>query len=174
VVCFVWPNSVTAQQIGSGLNGLGIGSFALDWATISSFRGSPLAVPLFSLVNAAVGFFLYLYVLIPIAYWGTNAYDAKTFPFFSSGSYANDGSPYDIKRILSPGLLTLDLDAYNSYSKLHLSIMMAMTTAMGFAVIGAATTHLLLFHGKYATQSLRHPSPICFFFMESMPCKALR
>ncbi|CAK9222815.1 unnamed protein product [Sphagnum troendelagicum] len=152
VVCFVWPHSVTAQQIGSGLNGLGIGSFALDWATVSSFRGSPLAVPLFSLVNAAVGFFLYLYVLIPIAYWGTNAYDAKTFPFFSSGSYANDGSCYDIKRILSPGLLALDLDAYNSYSKLHLSIMMAMTTAMGFAVIGAATTHFLLFHGKELVQ----------------------
>ncbi|KAL0366347.1 UNVERIFIED_CONTAM: Oligopeptide transporter 4 [Sesamum radiatum] len=31
-VCWVFPHSVTAQQIGSGLNGLGVGAFTLDWA----------------------------------------------------------------------------------------------------------------------------------------------
>ncbi|KAF9601996.1 hypothetical protein IFM89_024542, partial [Coptis chinensis] len=34
-VCWIWKNSVVAQQIGSGLHGFGIGSFALDWPTIT-------------------------------------------------------------------------------------------------------------------------------------------
>ncbi|KAJ6966066.1 hypothetical protein NC652_003830 [Populus alba x Populus x berolinensis] len=36
-VCWIWKRSITAQQIGAGLNGLGIGSFGLDWATVASF-----------------------------------------------------------------------------------------------------------------------------------------
>ncbi|KAK6149635.1 hypothetical protein DH2020_017160 [Rehmannia glutinosa] len=31
-VCWVWPHSITAQQIGSGYHGLGVGAFTLDWA----------------------------------------------------------------------------------------------------------------------------------------------
>ncbi|PQQ20305.1 oligopeptide transporter 1-like [Prunus yedoensis var. nudiflora] len=49
IVCFIWKNSITAQQIGSGMNGLGIGSFGLDWSTIAGFLGSPLATPGFAI-----------------------------------------------------------------------------------------------------------------------------
>jgi len=147
VACFLWPRSVTAQQIGSGLTGLGVGSFSLDRATISAFRGSPLGVPFFALANAAVGFILYLYVIIPVAYWGVNLYEATKFPIFSSRSFADTGAPFDVRRVLTKEF-TLNLGAYNEYSKLHLSILYAMTNAMGFAVIGAALTHVILFHGK--------------------------
>lgn len=146
VACLLWPKSVTAQQIGSGLKGLGIGSFALDWATIAAFRGSPLGVPFFALANAAVGFMLYLYVVIPIMYWG-NIYEATKFPLVSSGSFADNGSTYSIHKVMSTDL-TLNMAAYQNYSKLHLSILYAMTNAMSFAVIGAAMTHVILFHGK--------------------------
>ena len=46
-ICWVFPNSVFAQQLGSGLYGLGIGSIGLDWASVSSYLGSPLASPWF-------------------------------------------------------------------------------------------------------------------------------
>ena len=152
VACILWPTSVTAQQLGSGLKGLGIGSFSLDWATISSYRGSPLGVPFFALANAAVGFILYLYVIIPIAYWGINLYDATKFPIFSSSTFADNGTKFDIHRVLNTDL-TLDSRAYEDYSKLHLSVLYAMTNAMGFAVIGAALTHVILFYGKYVISS---------------------
>ncbi|KAE8666446.1 Oligopeptide transporter 5 [Hibiscus syriacus] len=42
-------NSIPIQQIGSGLNGFGIGSFGLDWATVAVFLGSPLATPFFAI-----------------------------------------------------------------------------------------------------------------------------
>ena len=45
IACWIWKNSVTTQQIGSGLKGLGIGSFSLDWAIVSSYIRIPLATP---------------------------------------------------------------------------------------------------------------------------------
>ncbi|EOY23634.1 Oligopeptide transporter 1 isoform 2 [Theobroma cacao] len=57
-VCWLAPKSILVQQLGSGLHGLGIGSFGIDWATISSYLGSPLASPWFATANIAVGFFL--------------------------------------------------------------------------------------------------------------------
>ncbi|URE11833.1 oligopeptide transporter [Musa troglodytarum] len=75
-VCWIWKDSITAQQIGSGFHGLGIGSFALDWITISSYVGSPLALPAFVVINMTAGFILILYVLLPLFYWN-NVYDAK-------------------------------------------------------------------------------------------------
>ncbi|KAJ0086588.1 hypothetical protein Patl1_08709 [Pistacia atlantica] len=45
-VCWAFPKSVTAHQIGSGLNGLGIGAFTLDWTAVASFFAKTF--PLFS------------------------------------------------------------------------------------------------------------------------------
>ncbi|KAI3456596.1 hypothetical protein Pfo_013259 [Paulownia fortunei] len=53
-VCWIWKDSVTAQQIGSGLHGLGLGSFAFDWSTVAGFLGSPLATPGFAIINMLV------------------------------------------------------------------------------------------------------------------------
>ncbi|WZZ34911.1 hypothetical protein YC2023_018312 [Brassica napus] len=89
-----------AQQIGSGLHGLGIGAIGLDWSTISSYLGSPLTSPWsvltpnslrFATANVGVGFVLAIYVLIPICYW-LDVYKAKTFPLFSSSLFTNEGS----------------------------------------------------------------------------------
>nr|GEX63099.1 oligopeptide transporter 1 [Tanacetum cinerariifolium] len=49
-------DSFKAQQIGSGLKGYGIGAFGLDWATVASFLGSPLATPGFAMVIPNVCF----------------------------------------------------------------------------------------------------------------------
>jgi hypothetical protein len=47
-VCWVYPKSITMQQIGSGLNGLGVGALTLDWSVVASFLGSPLVSPFFA------------------------------------------------------------------------------------------------------------------------------
>ncbi|CAF1917792.1 unnamed protein product, partial [Brassica oleracea var. botrytis] len=97
-VCWFFPSSVMAQQIGSGLHGLGIGAIGLDWSTISSYLGSPLTSPWFATANVGVGFVLAIYVLIPICYW-LDVYKAKTFPLFSSSLFTNEGSKYNITSI---------------------------------------------------------------------------
>ncbi|KAK6150867.1 hypothetical protein DH2020_015799 [Rehmannia glutinosa] len=37
LLCLAFPKSITAQQIGSGMKGLGIASFTFDWSVVASF-----------------------------------------------------------------------------------------------------------------------------------------
>ncbi|KAJ7963587.1 Oligopeptide transporter [Quillaja saponaria] len=146
-VCWIWKDSITAQQIGSGLNGLGIGSFGLDWSTIAGFLGSPLATPAFAIFNILGGFVLFLYVLVPIAYW-SNSYDARKFPLISSHTFDSTGATYNISRILDEKTFDIDLPSYDSYSKLYLSVLFAFNYGLSFATLTATISHVALFHGQ--------------------------
>ncbi|KFK27168.1 hypothetical protein AALP_AA8G344300 [Arabis alpina] len=147
-VCWIWKSSVTAQIVGSGLNGLGIGSFGLDWATVAGFLGSPLAVPFFAIANVFCGFFIFLYIVLPIFYW-TNAYDAQKFPFYTSHTFDQTGQRYNITRILNEKDFDINLDAYNDYSKLYVSVMFALLYGLSFASLTATISHVTLHDGKF-------------------------
>lgn len=78
----MFPTSVIAQQLGSGLHGLGVGAVGFDWSSVCANLGSPLASPWFATVNIAAGFVIFIYFLTPIAY-SLNIYEARRFPIFS-------------------------------------------------------------------------------------------
>lgn len=146
-VCWIWKNSVTAHQIGSGLRGLGLGSFALDWSTVAGFLGSPLATPAFAVINIMVGFVIILYIIIPIAYW-TNSYEAKKFPIFSAHVFDAAGQPYDVSRVLNETTFQFNQPGYDGYSKINLSIFFVYAYGLSFAVLAATLSHVALFHGR--------------------------
>ncbi|BAT85289.1 hypothetical protein LR48_Vigan03g218100 [Vigna angularis] len=154
VVCLIWNDSITAQQIGSGMNGIGIGSFGLDWNNVAAFLGSPLAVPGFAIVNMLIGFMLDMYVLVPLAYW-SNLYDAKKFPLISSHTFDSTGATYNVTRVLNPRTFDIDLDSYNNYSKIYLSITFAFEYGLSFATLTATISHVVLFHGEIILQTWR-------------------
>ncbi|XP_065041898.1 oligopeptide transporter 5-like [Musa acuminata AAA Group] len=146
-VCWIWKDSITAQQIGSGFNGLGIGSFALDWMTMTSYMDSPLAVPAFVVVNMMAGFILIIYVLVPLSYWN-NAYDAKCFPIFSSSIFDIDGQFYNVSRVLDEKSLTFNEEAYNNYSKLYFSASLMYSYGFTMACFTSSISHVALFYGR--------------------------
>ncbi|CAN6253676.1 unnamed protein product [Urochloa humidicola] len=146
-VCWVFSKSVTAQQLGSGMKGLGLGAFTLDWSTVSSFLFSPLISPFFATVNIFFGYVFFVYLIMPVAYWGFNLYNAKTFPIFSSHLFMSNGTKYDIPSIVN-SQFELDKDAYNQHGKVNLSIFFALTYGFSFATIAATITHVGLFYGK--------------------------
>ena len=146
-VCWVFSKSVTAQQLGSGMKGLGLGAFTLDWTAVSSFLFSPLISPFFATVNVFVGYVLFMYVVMPTAYWGMNLYNAKTFPIFSSHLFASNGSPYKIADIVNQQF-RLDTEAYAKLGRINLSIFFAISYGLNFATIAATITHVGLFYGK--------------------------
>ncbi|TKY62595.1 Oligopeptide transporter 5 [Spatholobus suberectus] len=153
-VCLIWKDSITAQRIGSGMKGLGIGSFGLDWNTVAGFLGSPLAVPGFAIINMLIGFVLYIYVVIPFAYWN-NLYDAKKFPLISSHTFDSTGATYNVTRILNTETFDIDLNSYNNYSKIYLSITFAFEYGLSFATLTATISHVVLFHGETILQMWR-------------------
>ncbi|KAL5719026.1 OPT superfamily [Ranunculus cassubicifolius] len=145
-ICWVFPKSVFAQQLGSGLQGLGIAAIGLDWSSVSSYLGSPLASPWFATANVAVGFFFIMYVLTPITYW-FNLYDAKTYPIFSDGLFTTTGQNYNISSIINDNF-KIDLESYERNGPLKLSTFFAMTYGVGFASLTATVAHVIVFHGR--------------------------
>lgn len=146
-ICYAFPHSVTAQQIGSGMRGLGIGALTLDWSTVASYLYSPLLTPFFAIVNVFVGYALIMYVVIPISYWGLNVYDAKTFPIFSSHLFDARGATYNITEVVNDKF-ELDLAQYDKHGRVHLSTFFALTYGFGFATIAATLSHVALFYGR--------------------------
>lgn len=145
-LCWIFPASILAHQLGSGLRGLGIGAFGFDWSSISSYLGSPLASPWFATANVAIGFVLLLYVIVPIAYW-LNIYNAKTFPIFSDGLFTSTGQKYNVSAITN-SKFQFDADAYERQGPLHLSTLFAISYGFNFACLTATIAHVSLFHGR--------------------------
>ncbi|KAK3022785.1 hypothetical protein RJ639_046887 [Escallonia herrerae] len=145
-ICWLAPKSILVQQLGSGFQGLGIGAIGFDWATISSYLGSPLASPWFATANVAVGFCLVMYVMTPLSYW-FNVYNAKNFPIYSNQLFTFNGSVYNTSAIIDTNF-KLDKGAYAEAGQLHISTFFAMTYGIGFATLSATVVHVLLFHGR--------------------------
>ncbi|VAI22019.1 unnamed protein product [Triticum turgidum subsp. durum] len=141
--CWVWPRSITAQQVGSGYHGLGVGAFTLDWAGISAYHGSPLVAPWASIANTAVGFVMFIYVIVPLCYWRFNTFDARRFPIFSNQLFTSTGQKYDTTKVLTADF-DLNVAAYDSYGKLYLSPLFAISIGSGFLRF-SATVHALSF-----------------------------
>ncbi|KAK3161354.1 hypothetical protein QOZ80_1BG0076070 [Eleusine coracana subsp. coracana] len=146
-VCWVFSKSVTAQQIGSGMKGLGLGAFTLDWTAVSSFLFSPLVSPFFATANILAGFVLFMYVIVPAAYWGLDLYHAGRFPIFSSHLFMFNGRSYDINSIINEKF-EIDMDAYARLGRINMSTFFALAYGLSFAAIAATITHVALFHGK--------------------------
>ncbi|KAJ9174304.1 hypothetical protein P3X46_017341 [Hevea brasiliensis] len=145
-VCWFAPKSVLVQQLGSGMQGLGIGALGFDWSTVASYLGSPLASPWFATANVALGFCAIMYVVVPICYW-LNIYHAKTFPLYSNDLFQGNGEEYDIRSIVN-SKFHLDKNTYASIGPVHLSTFFALTYGFGFATLPATIMHVLLFNGS--------------------------
>ncbi|KAF3951036.1 hypothetical protein CMV_023276 [Castanea mollissima] len=145
-ICWIFPTSVLAQQLGSGLHGLGIGALGFDWSSVSSYLGSPLASPWFATANVAEGFALVMYLIIPTAYW-LNIYKAKTFPIYSDGLFTSTGQSYDVSAIIDSNF-HIDIEAYNREGPLYMSTFFAITYGANFACLAATIVHVFLFHGS--------------------------
>ncbi|XP_059653162.1 oligopeptide transporter 4 [Cornus florida] len=153
-VCWAFSNSVTAQQLGSGMRGLGFGAMTLDWTVVASFLFSPLICPFFAIVNVLMGFVLIIYIFIPIAYWGLDLYNAQRFPIFSSHLFRANGQKYNITAIVNDKF-EIDLLKYDEQGRIHLSMFFALTYGFGFATIASTLTHVGLFYGREIYERFR-------------------
>ncbi|PHT50877.1 Oligopeptide transporter 6 [Capsicum baccatum] len=153
VLCLVFPKSVLAHQLGSGQFGLGIFSFTFDWSVIV-YLGSPLVTPFFAILNILAGYVVIVYIMIPVAYWGLNLYNAKNFPIFSTDLFDGHGQSYNVSAIVNKNF-EIDNVAYEAQGRINLSIMFALAYGLSFATIVATLTHVLLFNGKEIYERFR-------------------
>lgn len=88
-----------------------------------------------------------MYIVLAIFYW-SNAYDAQKFPFYTSQTFDQAGHSYNITCILNEKDFNINLDAYNGYSKLYLSVMFALLNGLSFASLSATISQVALCDGK--------------------------
>lgn len=130
------------------MDGLGLGALTLDWASVASFLSSPLVCPFFAIANVFIGYVFYVWIVMPIGYWGFDLYNASRFPIFSSDLFRADGQTYNITAIVN-NKFELDIPAYEKQGPIHLSMFFALSYGFGFATIAATLTHVALFYGRY-------------------------
>ncbi|KAI7901113.1 OPT family small oligopeptide transporter [Cokeromyces recurvatus] len=145
-VCWIRPSSVVLSQITGSYSGLGVLAVSFDWATITSYLGSPNIVPLFAILNIGFGFVMVAWIIMPILYY-TDVWEAKKFPILTPTLYNNEGEVWDNSLVLNSDRF-LDPELYEKYGPLRMSTFFALAYGISFAGITSVIVHTILYHGK--------------------------
>ncbi|KAK6945862.1 LOW QUALITY PROTEIN: Oligopeptide transporter, OPT superfamily [Dillenia turbinata] len=130
-ICWAFPKSITAQQIGSGMNGLELGAVTLGWTAVASFLSSPLTCPFYVIVNVFLGYTMVIYIL-----------------------FRDQGQTYNISAIVNEKF-EIDLMQYDKQGRIHLSTFFALSNDFGFATVASVLTHVAFFHGREIYEKFR-------------------
>lgn len=144
--CWIKPDNLVLAQLTGSYNGLGMLAVSFDWATITSYLGSPLVVPLFAIINIGVGFVFIAWIIVPALYY-TNVWEAQKFPILTSGLFNAQGEAWNNSLVLTSEKI-LDPVLYEQYGPLRMSSFFAFTYGIGFAGVTSILTHTALYHGR--------------------------
>ncbi|KAF5212286.1 putative oligopeptide transporter [Clavispora lusitaniae] len=146
VLCYIAPHNEAVNFIGSGLGGMGVLNFSLDWANITS---SVLLYPYWLQVVQFVGFVASAWVLIPVAKW-TGVVGYK-YGLMSNSLFTGDGLPYPAERLVtSTG--AFNATAYAHYGPVHLGAQRSWNMFFDYAAYVSGVVWVVVFGWK----QLRH------------------
>jgi len=177
-LCYFNKTNQVLHQVASGSSGLGIGAFTLDWPTITGYLGSPLATPFFASVNIFagmwnifffnssfnmliflftcilkpylffLGFILFVWIIIPLAYY-SNVWGAQELPILDHSLYGANGTRTSAAALIDSDTKLFSESAFEALgSKIRISTAFAFAYGLGFAGLTAIITHVILYHGK--------------------------
>ena len=139
------------SQLGSGLNGGGIGSISFSWESIGSL--APLYTPLWAQLNYLIANYAFTWVIIPILFH-YNFWDSQTFPIYSTDAFNVNGTYYNLSAVVNTDY-HLNTKKYEAYSPLRLSPFWALTYGCSFAAITASIIHVIVYHGDEIGYNLK-------------------
>lgn len=146
VLCWMAPRNHVLNFIGSGMGGMGVLNFSLDWANITS---SIMLNPYWIQVIQFVAFVFGAWVLIPLAKWlGW---------WFSDGLMSNklflaNGTVYPTDQLLTPNY-QLNLTAYTELGPVHLGAQRAWNIFFDYAAYVSGIVWIVLFGYKQLIRS---------------------
>jgi OPT family oligopeptide transporter len=132
---FNWMTWIAPQNFTLAIltgSSLGLGLFnpitTFDWNVATSSYAA-LAAPFFSTCHMYVGSLLGGLIILSIYY--SNMYDSAYLPINSSSAFANDGTPYNVSKIIVNN--KLDQNLYQQYSAPFYSAGYILTVGANFA-----------------------------------------
>ncbi|KAJ3783364.1 OPT oligopeptide transporter [Lentinula aff. detonsa] len=169
-VTWIWPQSPTVAQLFGYVNGLGFSVLTFDWSQIA-YIGSPLATPWWAQANVISGFFLFIWLVVPILHFKDVWYGLHM-PILSRSAYDNTMQTYDVLRILNPDS-TFNETKYDEYSPVYLSTGFAFSYGLSFAAIASTLSHSFLYFRKqiyvHARRSISEQKDIHSRLMSQYP-----
>ncbi|KAJ3729965.1 small oligopeptide transporter, partial [Lentinula guzmanii] len=142
--CWIAPNNIRVNQLFGFQSGLGLSMITFDWNQIA-YIGSPLATPWWSEANVVAGFILFYVIITPIFYY-TNIWYSQYLPYVELSAFDNTGHVYNLTRVLTNG--AFNMQAYEDYSPLYLSMNFVVAYGLSFIAIGATVTHGIIYLRK--------------------------
>ncbi|KAJ3238550.1 hypothetical protein HDU78_003436 [Chytriomyces hyalinus] len=166
VLCLALPTTDAFSKFrlfGSAQQGVGLLSFTFDW----SMMGSPIAIPLWALVNDTIGCWLLYWLVIPLLWqfdffgadsklgtspaMGPNGTGQFTLGYALNTQvlFSRNLEPVSVFKLLETSTqTTLNETYYNSVKPLFITTDLAMTYGSKFMSITAAIMHVVLWYGR--------------------------
>lgn len=139
VLCWMAPYNETINFIGSGMGGMGVFNFSLDWANITS---SIMLYPYWIQVIQFVGFVIGAWILIPVVKWGNlGIFDGG---LMSPSLFLGNGTLYPVKELLTEDL-QFNATAYELYGPVHLGAQRAWNIFFDYAAYISGILWVVLF-----------------------------
>ncbi|KAI0250906.1 OPT oligopeptide transporter [Lactifluus subvellereus] len=145
-ICWIAPNNRLINHMFGVSHGLAMGLITFDWGRVTAISGSPLTVPWWAAANIGVTVVFFYWFLVPILYY-SNVWYSAYLPLISSHSFDNTGGIYNVSRVINADG-SFNLQAYQAYSPVLLSVSWTMAYGLEFASITAILMQTLLYHSK--------------------------
>lgn len=139
VLCWMAPYDKTTNFLGSGMGGIGLLNFSLDWANITS---SIMLYPYWIQVIQFAAFVFGAWILIPITKWG-NVFEFKE-GLMSNKLFLSNGSIYPTDELLTPDF-QLNTTAYELYGPVHLGAQRSWNMFFDYAAYMSGIIWICLF-----------------------------
>lgn len=139
ILCWIAPYNKTVNFIGSGMGGMGVLNFSLDWANITS---SIMLYPYWIQVIQFLGFVLGAWIMIPLVKWG--GITSFKHGLMSNSLFLNNGTRYPTNELLADDL-TLNVTAYNYYGPVNLGAQRAWNMFFDYAAYVSGIVWVVLF-----------------------------
>ncbi|KAJ3329140.1 hypothetical protein HDU76_008537 [Blyttiomyces sp. JEL0837] len=163
-LCFGTKEGSRTRVLGSGREGLGLLSITFDWSIVTILQ--PITTPLWAMLNQMIGFYVMLWVLVPIL-WVNNAFGIDltlgTNPAYGPNGtgdfplgygmntrylFDKQGDPISSRRFVNASDLSFRSNVYEAHKPIYISTYFAISYTMSFVVFAAALTHVIIWYGK--------------------------
>lgn len=149
ILCWIAPYNKVLNFLGSGLGGMGVLNFSLDWANINS---TIMLYPYWVQVIQFIAFVIGAWILLPIAKWSSLI--SYHHGLMSNSLFTTSGEPYPSSKLLNDDL-TFNQKAYEKYGPVLLGAQRAWNIFFDYAAYISGVVWILAFRYDDIVESIK-------------------
>ncbi|ORX95574.1 hypothetical protein K493DRAFT_282725 [Basidiobolus meristosporus CBS 931.73] len=150
VLCWFAPYNDTVSFVGSGLGGMGVLNFTLDWANITS---NIMLYPWWTQVTGFVAFVISVWILVPMSYFG-DLWRGREFPIMSNKLFTASGERYPFQKLMTAEM-KFNETAYEEFGPVYMGTYQMWMLFFGYCTFISAFMYIGLFAGPKIWKTIK-------------------